>query len=190
MDRMRILFVLLATTIASFGAGHSVAQETQKELAIRASSEMRLLTSFRDMERSLSELNHFLAYGIVASAGGWGVIEVVNTTDYTNSYVLRNKAGEAQEVAARANAAIQRSDTSSDDQKERSRIFLENLEKMIGATTRITDALTDEEFDTAREIYRDDCQKPFEDARRTIQSTIIELERQLGSTIMKMRLTE
>ena len=149
------------------------------------------MISFRNLERALNEMNHIMTYGIVASAGGWGVLEIVNTSDMTNSDVLRDKIGQVRAAAELANSDIQRSEFSSDFQKERAYTILENTGKMLAAAQKIADAISADDLKAAREIYRDERQKPYEEALLAAQSSASELEKQLGTTLFfKLRLAK
>ena len=191
MLKRRCIIAFLATAIALLAAGISTAQDSVKDLATQANGERRLVVSFRNLERSLSEINHIMTYGIVASAGGWGVIEIVNTSDMTNSDVLRSKVEQVRAAAELANSDIQRSAFSSDFQKERARSILDNIEKLLAAAPKIADALSADDLKAAREIYRDNCQKPYQEALLAAQSSASELEKQLGTTLFfKLRLAK
>ncbi len=191
MLKRRCIIAFLATAIALLAAGISTAQDSVKDLATQANGERRLVVSFRNLERSLSEINHIMTYGIVASAGGWGVIEIVNTSDMTNSDVLRSKVEQVRAAAELANSDIQRSAFSSDFQKERARSILDNIEKILAAAPKIADALSADDLKAAREIYRDNCQKPYQEALLAAQSSASELEKQLGTTLFfKLRLAK
>ena len=191
MLKRRWIIAFLATAIVLFEAGLSTAQDSVKDLATQANGERRLVVSFRNLERSLSEINHTMTYGIVASAGGWGVIEIVNTSDMTNSDVLQSKVEPVRAAAELANSDIQRSAFSSDFQKERARSILENIEKILTAAPKIADALSADDLTAAREIYRDNCQKPYQEALLAAQSSASELEKQLGTTLFfKLRLAK
>ena len=191
MLNRRSAIALIAAIFVLFGAGLSTAQESVKDLATQANGERRLVVSFRNLERSLSEINHIMTYGIVASAGGWGVIEIVNTSDMTNSDVLRSKVEQVRAAAELANSDIQRSAFSSDFQKERARSILDNIEKILAAAPKIADALSADDLKAAREIYRDNCQKPYQEALLAAQSSASELEKQLGTTLFfKLRLAK
>ena len=48
------------------------AQDSVKDLAAKASAELRLLTAFQALERMTSQMNHFLVYAIEAER--WGVV--------------------------------------------------------------------------------------------------------------------
>ena len=89
---MRSFWMAVLTGLCLVLSGPSAnAQETAKELAAKASDELRLMTSLQVLERMTSQVNHFLVYSIEAERGGWRVME----KEIGNDYAIRSNADRA-----------------------------------------------------------------------------------------------
>jgi hypothetical protein len=182
MLRQFCLLVLFSFGILSLGAEIAPANETAKELAGQASADIRLLTTFGRMERAIGDLDHALTHGIIATAGGWSVLE-----GSANPAVIRATAENTKRLATEANDGIQRSRTATDFQKERSAKIFGSFEAMLVAVDKIADALSDNNTTEARQIYQSEYQQQYAEALRVAKTSTFEIEKELSGTLIRLR---
>ncbi len=135
-------------------------------------------------------MDHFLTYGIVSSTGGWGVLEFVDTTDYKNAHVIRSTAKDLQVETARAMAAIERSKTATQEDKDKAHAATAAIADLYELADEISDALNAEAFEAARMLYREKGQKAYSAAIIASQSSISLLQKRLSKTILKIRVAK
>lgn len=159
------------------------AQETVKELASKASAELRLLSSLQTLERMTSQVNHYLVYGIEAERGGWRVLE----KEVSNDYALHSIAHRAQLEIVRVNNSIQRNKAATEDELKGADSAVENLEVLLGLTPQIADLISTKELDAAAALYREIGQSAHDKAIRGAQSSIATVQSRLSKTLLGIR---
>ncbi len=168
----------------------ATAQETVKELAAKASAEMRLLTSFQTLERMTSQMNHFLIYSIQAERGGWGVLEFVETSDFTNSYVVKSTAEDVQIEVARASKSISTSKVATDDEIGQAESAVENLDVLVALAPEIAELLSAGDPDAAALLYREKGRPAHINALRNVQSGVSTTQKRLSRTLLNIRVAK
>ena len=131
---MRSLFKAAAIglfVVASISPAN--AQESVKELATKASAEMRLLTAFQTLERMTSQINHYLVYAIEAERGGWDIVEFNNAPEGydTNAYIVRSTAEDVQFEIGRANSSILKSKVATEDELKNAEAAMDSLGVLV-----------------------------------------------------------
>ena len=168
------------------------AQESVKELAAKASAELRLLAAFQTLERMTSQMNHFLVYAIEAERGGWNVIEFVNDADVgsTNSYAIRSTSEDIQIESARANSSIMKSKVATEDELKSAETAFNNLKVLISLAPQIAGMIAEGELDKAAVLYHETGQPAHENALRGAQSSVSTVSKRLGKTLLKIRIAK
>ncbi len=168
------------------------AQESIKELAAKASAELRLLTSFQTLERMTSQMNHFLVYAIEAERGGWNVIEFVNAADVgsTNAYAIGSTSEDIQVESARANSSIMKSKVASEDELKSAEAAFDNLNVFVSLAPQIANMVAEGKLDEAAVLYHETGQPAHENALRGAQSSVSTVSKRLGKTLLKIRIAK
>ena len=135
----------LCLVLATMPAG---AQETAKDLAARASAELRLFNALQVLERMTSQVNHFIVYSIEAERGGWRVME----KEIGNDYAIRSNADRAQVEIVRAHSSIQKSKVATEDELKGADAAVDNVNVLIALAPQIADLITARNFDAARAL--------------------------------------
>lgn len=175
-------------TLVAVPAG---AQSSVKDLAAKASAELRLLTAFQTLERMTSQMNHFLIYAITSERGGWGVLEFVDTTDYgTNAYVIRSTAEDVEIEVARAKNAISKSKVATTDEMKALTSLSEQLDVLVGLAPQVADMVTAGTLDEASVLYHEVGQPAYENALRNAQSAVGTVQKRLGKTLIGIRVAK
>ena len=162
------------------------AQESVKDLAAKASAELRLMNSLQTIERTTSQLNHYLVYSIEAERGGWRVLE----KEIGNDYAIRSNAERAKTDVARANNAILKSKFATEDELKKAASAVENGNILIELAPQIADLITAGQFDTASELYKEIGQPAHLKALQGAQSSVGTVQKRLGKTLLDMRLAK
>ncbi len=185
---MRSLIIVVLFSIMSVIP--ATAQETVKDLAAKASAELRLLSSFQTLERMTSQMDHFFVSSIQAERGGWIVVEFVNPTDDENSYMIRSTAEDVQIEVARANKTISKSKVATDDEPANAKSVVENLNSLLALAPEIADLVSQGELDAADLLYHQSGQPAYSNALRGAQSGVGTVQKRLSKTLLKIRVTK
>jgi hypothetical protein len=162
------------------------AQDSTKELAAKATDELRLLSSLQQLERMTSQVNHFLVYSIEAERGGWRVME----KEIGNDYAIRSNADRAKVEIVRAFNSVKKSKSATDDEVKGAKAAFENLNILIALAPEIADLITADEFDAAAALYRDTGQRAHDLALRGAQSSVGTIQKRLGKTLLGIRMAK
>ncbi len=168
----------------------AAAQETAKELAAKASAELRLLTSFQTLERMTSQMNHFFVSSIQAERGGWTVVEFANPTDDENSYMIRSTAENLQFEVARANRSISKSKVATEDELANAKSAVENLNSLLALAPEIADLVSAGELDAADLLYHQKGWPAHINALRGAQSGVGTVQKRLSKTLLSIRVAK
>lgn len=170
----------------------SNAQESVKELAAKASAELRLLTNFQTLERMTSQMNYFLVYAVEAERGGWEVIEFNNAPDGSsaNAYMIRSTSEDVQLEIARANSSILKSKVATDDELNSAKATVAKLGVLISLAPQIADMVAEGKLDAAAVLYHETGQPAHESALRGAQSSVSTVQKRLGKTLLKIRVAK
>ena len=179
------LFVVVSISPAN-------AQDSVKDLAAKASAEMRLLTAFQTLERMTSQLNHFLVYAIVSERGGWDIVEFNNAPEGydTNAYIIRSTAEDVQLEIGRANSSIMKSKVATEDELKNAETAMDSLGILISLAPQIADMVAEGELDAAAILYRETGQPAHENALRGAQSSVSTVQKRLGKTLLMIRVAK
>ena len=188
-------FLMMATATGFLIAASILpasAQESVKELAARASAELRLLTAFQTLERMTSQINHFFVSSVQAERGGWDVVEFNNAPDGTNAnvYMIRNTAEDIQVEIARANSSIMKSKVATEDELKGAEATMANLNVLISLAPKVADMVAEGELDAAAELYHETGQPAHENALRGAQSSVGTVQKRLGKTLLMIRVAK
>ena len=164
----------------------SNAQDSVKELAAKASGELRLLNSLQTLEWMTSQINHFMVYSIEAERGGWRVME----KEVGNDYAIRSNAARVQEEAARASSSIQKSKVATEGELEGAETAVQNLNVLLALAPQIADLISAKEFDQAATLYKENGQSAHDNAIRGAQSSMTTVQKRLGKTLLDLRIAE
>ncbi|MCU9849813.1 hypothetical protein OEZ60_17585 [Defluviimonas sp. WL0024] len=162
------------------------AQETAKELAAKASDELRLLTSLQVLERMTSQVNHFLVYSIEAERGGWRVME----KEIGNDYAIRSNADRAAAEVATAYNSVKKSKFATEDELKGAEAAFENVNVLIALAPQIADLILAKDFDAAAALYRETGQSAYDGANRGAQSATTTVQKRLGKTLLSIRVVK
>jgi len=110
-QKVRIGDVALFVSLSMVFPTVLVAQESRSELAASAGNDESLLKAFQALERSANQMDHYVAYGIIASIGGWQLADGHGGNPVSNSYAIRNDADDQTLEVKRAGATVARSKT-------------------------------------------------------------------------------
>lgn len=168
------------------------AQDSVKDLAAKASAELRLLTAFQALERMTSQMNHFLVYAIEAERGGWGVLEIIDTANSygSNAFVIRGTSADVQLESARANSSIMKSKVATEDELKSAEAVIDNLNVLVSLAPQIADMVADGELDAAAVLYHETGQLAHENALRGAQSSVGTVQKRLGKTLLNIRIAK
>lgn len=182
MVHAAIACVLIATlpTLA-------LAQQTLSELAASASDDARVLEAFQNIERAARQVDHYVAYSIIASAGGWLVVDAYGDNPVSNSYVIRNNVDDQRLEVSRAAAAVDRSKTATDVEKSNAEAALASMNAVFVASLAIAEILEDGGQGSAAEIYKSSFVEPQEAALRASMTGASEASKRLNRTILAIR---
>ena len=184
---MRILSIVTAITFFLVSSAlPAIAQDSTKDLAVRASAELRLLTAFRTLERMTSQMNHFIVYGLLAERGGWRVVE----KDVGNAYIIQATAESAEVEVARAYSSIKKSKVATEDEKKNAESAVENLNVLIALAPELAALIEAGNLDAAAGLYRETGHSAHEAAFRGAQSSVGTVHKRLGKTLLEMRFSE
>lgn len=165
-----------------------MAQETASDLAVSAGNDARLLQAFQSLERATNQMDHYVAYGIIASGGGWLVIDAYGENPVSNSYVIRNNADDQALEVARAGATIARSKTATDTDKKNAEAAVASIDDVLENALVIADLLEAEDHDAAVSLYREELVLSRESALRAVQTANSDIQKRLGKTLTGIRL--
>ena len=190
---MRIL--TMAAALGLFFATSVIpanSQESVKELATKASAELRLLTAFQTLERMTSQMNHFLVGAIEAERGGWAVVEFNNVPEGTNAnaYMIRSTAEDAQLEIARANKTILKSKFATEEELKGAQAAIEGIGLLLDLAPQIADMVKAGELDAAGLLYLESGKAAFESALRGSQSSASTVSKRLGKTLLDIRIAK
>ena len=168
------------------------AQESVKEMAAKASAELRLLTSFQTLERMTSQMNYFLVYAIEAERGGWDVVEFNNAPsgNSANAYMIRSTAEDVQIASARANSSIMKSKVATEDELKGAEAAIANLTVLVSLSGQIADMVANGKLDEAAVLYHELGQPAHENALRGAQSSVSTVQKRLGKTLLDIRVAK
>ncbi len=168
------------------------AQESVKDLAAKASAELRLLTAFQTLERMTSQMSHFLVYAIEAERGGWDIVEFNNAPDGTNAnvYMIRSTAEDVQLEIARANNSIMKSTVATEDELKGAEATVANLGVLVSLAPQIADMVAEGELDAAAVLFQESGQPAHENALRGAQSSVSTVQKRLGTTLLMIRVAK
>ncbi|MBT8460773.1 MAG: hypothetical protein KJN60_13975 [Boseongicola sp.] len=188
-------FLSVATAIGLLFAASILpanAQESVKELAAKASAELRLLTAFQTLERMTSQMNHFLVYAVEAERGGWDVIEFNNAPDgnSANAYMIRSTSEDIQLEIARANSSIMKSKVATEDELKDAEATMASLGVLVSLAPQIADMVAEGELDAAAVLYHETGQPAHENALRGAQSSVSTVQKRLGKTLLMIRVAK
>lgn len=181
---MRSSLLILATGLCIALSGLTAsAQDSVKELAAKASAELRLLNAFQTLERMTSQMNHFIVYSIEAERGGWRVLE----KEVGNDYAILSNAARAQEEAGRASNSIQKSKVATVDELGGAESAVQNLNVLLALAPQIANLIAAKEFDEAAALYREVGQAAHANAIRGTQSSMTTVQKRLSKTLLSIR---
>lgn len=173
--------LVLAITILPVNA-----KETVKDLAAKASAELRLLTAFQTLERMTGQMNHFLIYVIEAERGGWRVI----AKDVSNHYVLIGTAEDLLTEIGRASSSIRKSKVATEDELKSAETVVEQLRILIDLAPMVSGLISTGAFDEAAVLYKEEGHAAYESAIRNAQSGVITSQKRLGKTLLDIRIAK
>jgi hypothetical protein len=159
------------------------AQDTAKDLAAKATAELRLLSSLQLLERMTSQVNHYMVYSIEAERGGWRVME----KEIGNDYAIRSNADRAQVEIVRAHASIRKSKVATEDELKGADAAFENVNILIALAPQIADLISAGDFDAAAVLYHENGQTAHDIALRNVQSSAGTVQKRLGKTLLGIR---
>lgn len=162
------------------------AQETVKDLAAKASAELRLLNAFQTLERSTSQMNHILVYAVVAERGGWRVA----AKEVGNDYVLKGTVEDLQPVISRANASIQKSKVATEDELKNADTVIASFGTLFDLAPQISELISSDEFDAAANLYKEEGHAAYESALNNAQSGVSTSQKRLGKTLLGIRIAK
>lgn len=162
------------------------AQETVKELAAKASAELRLLTAFQTLERMTGQMNHFLIYAIEAERGGWRVV----AKDVSNHYVLLSTVEDLQHEIGRASSSIRKSKVATEDELAGAETIVEQLTVLMGLAPEVSRLISTGAFDEAAALYKEEGHSAYESALGNAQSGVITSQKRLGKTLLNIRIAK
>ena len=188
-------YLSMATAIGLYfalSAFPASTQESIKELAAKASAELRLLTAFQTLERITSQMNHFLVYSIEAERGGWDVVEFNNSPsgNSANAYMIRSTAEDIQLESVRANSSIMKSKVATEDELKSAEAAVDNLNVLVSLAPQIANMVAEGELDEAAVLYHETGQPAHENALRGAQSSVSTVSRRLNKTLLKIRIAK
>lgn len=168
------------------------AQESIKDLAAKASAELRLLTAFQTLERMTSQMNHFLVYAIEAERGGWDIVEFNNAPDgnSSNPYIIRKTSENIQSESAQAIKSITKSKVATEDELKSAEAAIDNLNVLISLAPQIADMVAEGDLDAAAVLYHETGQPAHENALRGAQSSVSTVQTRLTKTLLKIRIAK
>ncbi len=190
---MRFLTVITAIGLLFSASAFSAnAQDSVKELAAKASDELRLLTAFQTLERMTSQMNHFIVYAIQAERGGWDAREFNNVPEGVNAnfYMIRGTAEDVQIEIARANKSIIKSKVATEDELKSAEAVIESMDSLLNLAPQIADMVKAGELDAAAVLYRESGQPAHESALRGSQSSVGTVSKRLGKTLLDIRIAK
>lgn len=165
-----------------------VAQESAPDLAASAGNDLRLLQAFQSLERATNQMDHYVAYGIIASAGGWLVIDAYGDNPVSNSYVIRNNADDQAIEVARAGATVARSKTATETDKKNAEAAVSSIGDVLETALVIADLLEAEDLDAAASLYREKSTLSRDSALGAVQTANSNIQIRLGKTLTAIRL--
>ena len=180
----------IAGAFLAFSALSSAAQNSVKDLAAKASAELRLLTAFQTLERVTSQINHALVYPIQAERGGWDAVKFVDSTSYNNAFVAQNAVNKTEVEIARAKGGIAKSKVVSDDELKSLDPIIEGLDVLVALAPQIGDMIKAGELDAAAALYQRVGQPAYLDALRGSQSSGRTVSKRLGKTLLDIRIAK
>ena len=77
-----------------------------------------------------------------------------------------------------------------DQEKDNARQIKALIERQFEATKEIADALNAKDYEAARQIYREKGQDTYSVAIRLVQSSIGNLQKRLGKTLLQIRVVK
>ena len=190
---MRKLTVATAICIFFTISVHSaIAQETVKDLASKASAELRLLTAFQTLERMTNQMNYFLIYSVEAERGGWDVVEFNNAAydGSANAYMIRSTAEDVELEIARANSSIMKSKVATEDELKSAEATMASLGVLLSLAPQISDLVEEGALDQAALLYRETGQPAHENALRGALSSVGTVQKRLGKTLLSIRIAK
>ena len=185
----RIFHVAITCVFIGIVPTLALAQQTTSELAASASDDARVLQSFQNLERAARQIDHYVAYSIIASAGGWLVIDGYGDRPVSNSYVIRNNVDDQGLEVVRAAAVVDRSKTATDAEKSNAEDAVTNMNAVFAASLAIAEILEDGDPGSAAEIYKSSFVEPQEAALRASMTGAFEASTRLNRTILALRLS-
>lgn len=165
----------------------AIAQQTPSELAASASDDARVLQAFQIIERAARQVDHYVAYGIIASAGGWLVVDGAGGNPVGNSYVIRNNVDDQRLEVLRAAAAVDRSKTATDAEKGNAKDALASMNAVFTASLAIAEILNVGDPGSAAEIYKSSFIEPQETALRASMTGASVASKRLNMTLLSLR---
>ena len=186
MSLAKFSLAILVSALLGTG-GTAIAQSAKKSVAVRVHDDTRTLIAVRKIERALKELDHLMVYSIVATAGGWSVLEPDQGANAPNADVLRSRTEELHLFAAAANRDLHQNDFANDERRAGGDIVMAHMDTCVEAAFGIADALDDGDATAAGLIYRDGCQSQFFAALRESHAEILTLERALLGNTFRLR---
>lgn len=168
----------------------AAAQDTEKDLAAKASAELRVLTAFQTLERVTSQINHALIYAIQAERGGWDAVTFVDPTAYTNSFVPQNAVNKTEVEIARARESILKGKSVSEEELKSLGVIVESLDILIALAPQVGDMIKAGELDAAAALYHEVGHPAFLDALRGSQSSAGTVSKRLGKTLLDIRIAK
>lgn len=186
----RLGFVALLAIMLEFLPAPATAQETPSDLAASAGHDVRLLQAFHTLERAAGQMDHYVAYAIIASSGGWRVTDGSRGNLIGNGYVIRSNADDLTLEVARAAATVTRSPSATETDVSNAESAASSMETLFDSARTIADLLEVEDMDGAAALYRDRVVEAHAGSIRAVQTSISDVQRRLGRTLIELRMLE
>lgn len=183
----KISYVVLLALLLKLLPTSALAQESASDLAARAGNDARLLQAFRSFECAAHQMDHYVAYGIIASAGGWLVVDAHGDDPVSNSYVIRNNVEDQAIEIARAGATVSRSKTATETDKSNAEAAVSSIDTVLETALTIANLLEAGNPDAAAALYREKSVSSRDSALRFAQTAISEIQKRMGKKLIAIR---
>jgi hypothetical protein len=184
----RLGYATLTSVFLFVSPALGLAQESPAVLAASASSDAPVVQAFQNIERAARVVDHYVAYSIIASSGGWLVVDAYGDNQVSNSYVIRNNVDDQKLEVSRAAATVDRSKTATEAEKDAAKDAATSMNAVFEASLAIAESLESGNPSKAAELYRSMFIEPQEAALRASHTGASNTNKRLNKTLLAIRM--